>query len=360
MADSREYKEMGGMSMKKRRLIYPVVILSSAALIYYGSKPDKHEAINGNRAPVVVETEIRTQDGGNEETATEEQESSGSYTMPVITETAINEALSNEGDKDKSGPAEKDGLSCDIMTPLPSVTQTNVTVQNEVRNTPLTASETITPAPTKTEAAKISGMVIITPTPLLKAETTPIPVKSVTPILTTKADPTPVPVKSDTPTTAARKNNPTPTCSISPPAPVVKADTPTPTASVHVCSEFETISKTITVPMTFIEVDRGPYDEEVICDQVFWCTSCNRSEYDLGYRTYDMLTGRTIWEDYDGFCEHCSECWHKTGKGGSWNDFRQQVINVIHYDHCWGKEVVPEHEEAGYGRKCTVCGEEYW
>ncbi len=249
----------------------------------------------------------------------------------------------NESDKSGDKPDKTVHSEKDVITPEVKPT----TCEEDNKETAENAEKTNIPTPT-----------VNTPVPSPFTDT-PVPtVKSVSPTPTEK---------KETPTPTIKVNTPVPTEKVSIPTqkvstltPTVKINTPVPTSTVHVCSSFEQISKTVTVPMKIVDVDKGPYDEEIITDQVYWCMSCGKSEHDLGFRTYNMETGETIWEDYKGFCEHCECCWIKTGKGGTWNDYKQQVINVIHHDHCYGKEVIPEHEDVVYGRKCIVCGEEYW
>ena len=208
--------------------------------------------------------------------------------------------------------------------------------------------------PTKKQEPPAEPIISVTIVPTEKPLITITPLPTQKPVVTEKAEAvTPIPSITLTPkptiTTIPR------TTSTSKPT-----ETPVPTITTHICSDYETITKTLTIPQTREWVDFGAFDCEVYTDQVFWCTSCGKSEYDLGYRTYDMETGETIWEDYDGFVDHVHACWAETGKGGSWNDFKQQLINVIHYDHDWGWQIVPEHKETVYGKKCTICGAEYW
>ncbi len=240
--------------------------------------------------------------------------------------------------------------------------KSNITddIKKEAKENADSINSTNTPTPTKSGTPLIPTVKENFPTLVINTET-PTPVnKVITPVPSVKINvPTPY-AKEKTPTPTTKISTPIPSLKVSTPIPTIKINTPTPTETPHICTSFEQISKTVTVPMQIVDVDKGPYDEEILTDQVYWCMSCGKSEYDLGYRTYDMETGKTIWEDYDGFVDHVHICWAATGKGGSWNDFKQQVIAVIHHDHCYGKEIIPAHEEIVHGRKCTFCGSEYW
>ena len=57
-----------------------------------------------------------------------------------------------------------------------------------------------------------------------------------------------------------------PSIKVSTPIPTIKINSPTPTETPHICTSFEQISKTVTVPMQIVDVDKGPYDEEILTD----------------------------------------------------------------------------------------------
>ena len=304
----------------------------------------QNEIIDGNNnlTPCITD---KSGSGGSEEDlikpasgTTAEPEKDVVTQAPSVTQTA--ESNKSDDKEDEIALSEQDVITSEVIASRTEDDNKKAADKTEKTNTPIPTVKVNTPIPSTLAVTPIPTVKSVSPTPTDKPRT---------PTPTTKVN-TPVPTEKVS----------IPTQKINTPVPTVKINTPMPTSTVHVCSSFEQISKTVTVPMQIVEVDRGAYDEEIVTDQVYWCMSCGKSEYDLGFRTYNMETGETIWEDYNGFCEHCEYCWIKTGKGGNWNDFKQQVINVVHHDHCYGKDVIPEHEEVVNGKKCTICGKEYW
>ena len=349
---------MGKNRKKKGIQIIIVLIAVTITVVVIASKADKRKPDTDRQSNYVVQA-------SNDETIIYDK-----CNTPCITDKSGPGGSKEDLIKPASGTTAEPEK--DVVTMAPSVTQTIESNKSGDKADEIVPSgqDGITPEVKTTavvdnnkEAEEKTSM----PTPEIKVNTpVPSPLAD-TPVPTVKSvSPTPT-VKTITPTLTIKVNTPVPTEKVIIPTqrastttPTIKTSTPTPTETVHVCSAFEQISKTVMVPMQIDTIDRGPYDEEIVTDQVYWCMSCGKSEYDLGFRTYNMETGETIWEDYNGFCEHCEYCWIKTGKGGNWNDFKQQVINVVHHDHCYGKDVIPEHEEVVNGKKCTICGKEYW
>ena len=138
------------------------------------------------------------------------------------------------------------------------------------------------------------------------------------------------PLKSDAQTTEVPRTGEA-TVSISPLAVNTTADTTVKTASEEAKPDENHAESTITVPVTIKEPEHTEWDEEIWID-VHYCKYCGKSDYDLGYASFNSENGEFLGlRDWAGFADHCYDCPPEDEWGLAGYRSGRELINVIHH-----------------------------
>lgn len=96
-------------------------------------------------------------------------------------------------------------------------------------------------------------------------------------------------------------------------------------------SSEETTEPTEAIPTPIKEPEYLEWDEEIWID-VHYCKYCGKSDYDLGYVSFDSQTGEFLGlRDWSGFTDHCYDCPPEDEWGLAGYRSGKQLINVIHH-----------------------------
>ncbi len=96
-------------------------------------------------------------------------------------------------------------------------------------------------------------------------------------------------------------------------------------------SSEETTEPTEAIPTPIKEPEYLEWDEEIWID-VHYCKYCGKSDYDLGYVSFDSQKGEFLGlRDWSGFTDHCYDCPPEDEWGLAGYRSGKQLINVIHH-----------------------------